>query len=49
VIATIPVGSGPAGLAVTPDGRRIYVANAFFGFGTDVSITDTVLSSEFVT
>jgi YVTN family beta-propeller protein len=28
LIATIPVGSGPVGVAVTPDGRKIYVANS---------------------
>jgi YVTN family beta-propeller protein len=27
VIATIPVGSSPDGVAVTPDGARVYVAN----------------------
>jgi YVTN family beta-propeller protein len=28
VTATIPVGAGPAGLAVTPDGSTVYVANS---------------------
>ena len=27
VIATIPVGSSPVGVAVTPDGSKVYVAN----------------------
>ena len=27
VTATIPVGIGPQGVAVTPDGRKVYVAN----------------------
>ena len=27
VIATIPVGSSPFGVAVTPDGSKVYVAN----------------------
>jgi YVTN family beta-propeller protein len=29
VTATIPVGSAPGGVAVTPDGTKVYVANAF--------------------
>ena len=28
VTATIPVGAGPLGVAVTPDGSKVYVANA---------------------
>ena len=32
LIATIPVGNNPAGVAVTPDGAKIYVAN--FGSNT---------------
>ena len=28
VVCTIPVGNGPAGVAITPDGRFAYVANA---------------------
>jgi YVTN family beta-propeller protein len=28
VIATIPVGSSPIGVAVTPDGSKVYVANS---------------------
>ena len=27
VIATIPVGVAPIGVAVTPDGSKVYVAN----------------------
>jgi YVTN family beta-propeller protein len=27
VVATIRVGSGPEGMAITPDGTRLYVAN----------------------
>jgi DNA-binding beta-propeller fold protein YncE len=26
-VLAIPVGSGPAGVAVTPDGSKVYVAN----------------------
>jgi len=44
VIATIPVGFDPEGLAVTPDGSKVYVAN----FGSDnVSVIAT--SNEAVT
>jgi YVTN family beta-propeller protein len=28
VVATIPVGNGPTGVAITPDGTQAYVANA---------------------
>ena len=38
VAATIPVGDGPAGLALTPGGTRVYVANAD---SNDVSVIDT--------
>jgi YVTN family beta-propeller protein len=38
VIATIRVGSGPLGLAVSPDGSRVYVANRG---GNRVEIVDT--------
>ena len=27
VVATVPVGSGPTGVAVTPDAKHAYVAN----------------------
>ncbi len=27
VVATIPVGNGPVGLAVTPDGTLVYISN----------------------
>jgi len=37
VVATIPVGANPAGVAITPDGTRAYVANSS---GT-VSVIDT--------
>jgi YVTN family beta-propeller protein len=46
VIATIPVGFGPAGTpAVTPDGRKVYVPNEGFGFGTNVSVIDTATNT----
>lgn len=38
VIATVPVGKVPAALAVTHDGRRVYVAN---GFSDSISVIDT--------
>jgi YVTN family beta-propeller protein len=38
VTARIPVGHGPKGLALSPDGRLLYVANRT---GDDVSIIDT--------
>jgi YVTN family beta-propeller protein len=40
VVATIPVGSGPAGVAVTPDGSKVYVTT-FGGSGGAVSVIDT--------
>jgi YVTN family beta-propeller protein len=39
VVDRITVGNGPLGIAITPDGRRAYVANSAFG-STDVSIID---------
>ena len=38
VTATMPVGSGPGGVAVTPDGTKVYVANSNDG---TVSVIDT--------
>ena len=38
VVATVTVGTSPAGVAVTPDGAHVYVVN--FGDGT-VSVIDT--------
>ncbi|MFC6987088.1 YncE family protein [Streptomyces cirratus] len=37
-IGYVGVGDGPLGLAVTPDGRRLYVANSF---SDSVSVIDT--------
>ena len=39
VTATIPVGAGPQGVAVSPDGRSVYVTNIVFD---TVSVIDTV-------
>src|SRR5258708_23797800 len=38
VVATVAVGSGPFGVAITPDGTRAYVANIF---DNTVSVIDT--------
>lgn len=38
VVATVPVGTSPFGVAVAPGGARAYVANAF---SSDVSVIDT--------
>lgn len=46
VVATIPVGSGPDGVAVSRDGRRVYVANYLSG---DVSVIDVETLSEIET
>jgi YVTN family beta-propeller protein len=43
VIATVPVGRGAGGMAVTPDGRFVYVASSNF-YGT-VSVIDTTSNS----
>src|SRR6218665_3783401 len=41
VTKTIPVGSGPYGVAVTPDGSTVYVSHGGSGSGL-VSVIDTV-------
>jgi YVTN family beta-propeller protein len=46
VTATIPVDIGPVGLAITPDGSRVYVANFQtatppYTPGSTVSVIDT--------
>jgi YVTN family beta-propeller protein len=38
VVATIPVGRRPWNMALTPDGRKLYVAN---GRSDSVSVIDT--------
>jgi len=43
VVAEIPVGSQPSGLDLTPDGKKLYVANTG---GDNVSVVDTVTRTE---
>jgi len=38
LITLIPVGQRPWGIALTPDGRKLYTAN---GVSNDVSVIDT--------
>jgi len=45
VVATIPVGDGPFGVAITPDGMRAYVAN----LGSTVSVINTVTNTVIAT
>jgi len=43
VVATIPVGFGPAGVAVTPNGSRVYLTHV--GGPNFVSVIDTVTNT----
>ncbi|WP_149446040.1 Ig-like domain-containing protein [Mycolicibacterium sp. P9-22] len=46
VIATIPVGQAPDGVAFTPDGSRAYVANALSNSVSVINVaTDTVIAT----
>ena len=38
VVATVPVGNGPWGVAVSPDGKYVYAANCY---SNTVSVIDT--------
>jgi YVTN family beta-propeller protein len=38
VITTVPVGQRPWGIALTPDGKKLYAGN---GLSNDVSVIDT--------
>jgi len=42
VVATVPVGAYPRGVAVTPDGTRVYVAN---GVSNNVSVIDAATNA----
>jgi YVTN family beta-propeller protein len=42
VTTTIPVGTGPSGVAVTPDGATVYVANQF---SSTVTVIDTATNT----
>jgi len=46
VIATVPVGFSPFGVAVTPDGSKVYVANSS---SNTVSVIDTVTNAVIAT
>jgi 40-residue YVTN family beta-propeller repeat len=50
VTATVPVGIDPNGVAVTPDGTKVYVANGNVGsdFGT-VSVIDAATNTVIAT
>ena len=43
VIATVPVGRRPWNMAVTPDGKKLYVAN---GRSNSVSVIDTATNQK---
>ena len=43
VVATIPVGMGPVGVAVSPDSRRVYVANDDTPQGNSLGNTVSVI------
>ncbi|KKH49928.1 PKD domain-containing protein [Methanosarcina sp. 1.H.A.2.2] len=42
--ATVPAGINPLGVAVSPDGTRIYVTNANYGRRGTVSVIDTAMN-----
>jgi YVTN family beta-propeller protein len=45
VVATILIGIGPGGLAVTPDGSKVYVANGENAVSVIATATNTVIGS----
>ncbi|MDT5026145.1 MAG: hypothetical protein QOE61_2571, partial [Micromonosporaceae bacterium] len=51
VAAAIPVGGGPDGVAITPDGRRVYVTNSGYSTtpGNNVSVIDTASNAVIAT
>jgi YVTN family beta-propeller protein len=44
VTATVPVGGGPSGVAITPDGTRVYVSISL-GISGGVSVIDTATNT----
>ena len=46
IIARVPVGYAPTGVAVTPSGDRVYVANSF---SSDVSVIDASVNAVIAT
>src|SRR4029077_8815160 len=45
VVATIPVGIDPVGVAITPDGTRAYVTNLFNSVSVIDTVTNTVVAT----
>ena len=45
VVATVPVGVNPSGIAITPDGTRAYTANGFTGASNTVSVMETATNT----
>jgi YVTN family beta-propeller protein len=45
VVATVTVGSGPIGVAVTPDGKQVYVTNQGSGHSNTVSVIDAATNT----
>ena len=45
IVATIPVGTSPSGIAITPDGTRAYVANIFNSISVINTATNTVVAT----
>ena len=45
-VVTIPVGTGPRGVAITPDGERVYVTNVFSGSMSVIRTVDHEVIAE---
>jgi YVTN family beta-propeller protein len=46
IVGTVAVGKRPWGIALTPDGRKLYTAN---GVSNDVSVVDTATNKVIAT